>query len=104
MISIEELRKLCNDETIIMTSHILDMLRERNIRYGDIKDTIMLGEIIEQYPADYPFPSCLILGIIKNSGLHVVAGIGEERIWIITAYRPSSDKWEDDLKTRKAVK
>ena len=33
--------------------------------------------------------------------IHVVCGIGEGHLWIITAYRPSLEKWESDLKTRK---
>ena len=58
----------------------------------------MCGEIIEDYPDDYPFPSCLMLGA---NHLHVVCGVGAGILWIITAYHPTKDKWEDDLKTRK---
>ena len=32
----------------------------------DVMNAINNGEIIEQYPDDYPFPSCLILGITIN--------------------------------------
>ena len=32
---------------------------------------------------------------------HVVCGISDEELWLITAYRPSVEKWESDLKTRK---
>lgn len=62
----------------------------------------MSGEIIEEYPEDYPYCSYLILGLsIKKQYLHVVCGIGNSRLWIITAYFPSIDKWEPDCKTRK---
>jgi hypothetical protein len=62
----------------------------------------MTGEIIEQYPNDYPYPSCLILGN-KNTAtpLHTVISCNGEKLWIITAYFPSSEKWMDDLKTRR---
>ena len=56
---------------------------------GCIRD----GEVIEDYPDDYPFPSCLILG----HGIHVVCGIGEGKAWIVTAYRPTLDKWEKNI-------
>jgi hypothetical protein len=59
----------------------------------------MTGEIIEEYPDDYPYPSCLILG--ANTPLHVVCGISELELHIITAYVPDSAKWNDDLKTRR---
>ncbi|MBQ7478838.1 MAG: DUF4258 domain-containing protein [Selenomonadaceae bacterium] len=72
---------------------------QRGITRQEVKDAIMAGETIEEYPNDYLYPSRLVLG----NGLHVVCGIGEGRIWIVTAYRPSMEKWEGDLKTRKAV-
>ena len=84
----------------MVTQHLADRMQERGIRYSQIKRTILEGEIIEDYPGDYPYPSCLVLG----DGLHVVAGMGDGRLWIVTAYKPSPDKWETDLKTRKAVK
>ena len=98
MIDLSALRALCNDDTIVVTQHLADRMRERGIKYSQVKQAIIAGEIIERYPDDYPHPSCLILGC----GLHVVAGIGDGWLWIITAYRPSLDKWESDLKTRRA--
>jgi len=64
----------------------------------------MFGEILEQYPNDYPFPSCLIFGkSLDGSILHIVAGCDlGKTVYVITAYYPSSDKWESDYKTRKA--
>jgi len=44
----------------------------------------------------------LILGNdINGDALHIVCGISENFVHIITAYRPNSDKWEDDMKTRR---
>ena len=41
---------------------------------------------------------------LKNEVLHVVCGLNEIELWIITAYYPDNIKWEDDLKTRKEKK
>ena len=72
------------------------------ILIDDVISCIMTGEIIEEYPNDYPYPSCLTLGNLNTKcPLHVVVGSNHEQLWIITAYYPSSDKWESDLKTRK---
>ena len=51
----------------------------------------------------HPFhPSCLIYGVaISERVIHVVAGCDDEYAYIITAYYPSTDKFEADLKTRK---
>ena len=92
-----DLRQLCHRETLIVTAHCMERMSKRAIALDEVKRAIIEGEIIEDYPDDYPYPSALILG----NGLHVVAGIGDGMLWLITAYRPSAEQWEDDLKTRK---
>jgi hypothetical protein len=90
---------------VIVTSHVLRRCSERAITYDDIICSIENGEIIEEYPNDYPYPSALVLGsTVEKAVLHTVVGIGDEKLWIITAYFPKSAKWEADLKTRKAEK
>jgi len=76
---------------------------QRNISIDETVYALSNGEIIEQYPDDYPYPSALILAV-NGEPLHVVAGIGGGCLWIITAYNPTLDKWESDYKTRKAGK
>jgi len=98
---IEDLRKLCNDDNIQITDHAFRRCRERNISLDEITDCINQGEIIESYPDDYPFPSALIFGIVLKKPLHIVAGLSETDIWIISAYHPDPEKWNDDFKTRK---
>ena len=63
----------------------------------------MHGEIIENYPDDFPHPSCLIYGYTINdrSVIHVVVSCNGENVGIITSYFPDSDEFENDLKTRK---
>lgn len=100
MLRIEDLRNCLNNETIVLTEHLLTRMRQRHIRFTDIKRAIEIGEIIEQYPKDYPFPSCLIHG----ENIHIVCSIGEGRLYIITAYRPSFSQWEEDGRTRKENK
>lgn len=95
--NIEELRGLCHRETLVVTAHCMERMSRRDIELSEAMRAIMLGEIIEDYPDDYPYPSGLILG----NGLHVVAGVGEGRLWLITAYRPDPDQWQADLKTRR---
>ncbi len=97
--NIDELRALCDDETIVITQHCLKRIIERGIEIEQVKQAILCGEIIEEYPDDYPYPSCLLLG----NGLHVVAGLGDGRLWLVTVYIPDPAKWSADLKTRKEV-
>lgn len=104
MLEILELRKLCIPENIEITLHAAKRLEQRNISINDVISCILTGEIIEQYPADYPYPSCLVLGIsLKDAILHVVAGTDLITLWIITAYYPDKNKWSSDFKMRKEI-
>ncbi|MCL1834056.1 MAG: DUF4258 domain-containing protein [Leptospirales bacterium] len=97
MLNIEDIRRYCSDNAIILTDHLLTRIRQRNIQLKDIKNAILNGEIIEQYQNDYPFPSCLI----NAENIHIVCSIGEGYLYVITAYRPSPEKWHLDGRKRK---
>ena len=96
------IQMLCNQSKIKWSVHCLARMQERDISREDVKNCISKGEIIEDYPDDFPHPSCLVFGYtVNNKPIHVVVGNDEEYIYIITAYFPSTVKFEDDLKTRK---
>jgi len=104
-LNIEKLRKLCEAGRIFWTTHIVMRLQERGIFPTDIINCITSGEIIEQYPNDYPYPSCLILGLNTNSQyIHSVIGSNDDDIYFITAYYPKLDKWQPGFKTRRENK
>lgn len=104
-LTIELLKKLCQNRQILFSVHSLERLQERGIYRKDIVNVIMTGEIIEDYPEDYPYPSCLVFGTsMNNKILHVVCGCNGKFITVITAYYPTTDKFEADLKTRKESK
>lgn len=103
-ISISDLQNLCKSGSVRWTVHMLQRLIQRNLSQDEVIEAIQSGEIIEQYPNDYPHPSCLVLGItIAGKYLHVVCGRGVEEVWMISAYSPNPVEWETDLKTRKKV-
>ena len=86
----------------IKSNGLLIAQQERDISIEDVDNCINSGEIIEDYPNDFPHPSCLVFGYtINNQVIHVVAGTDNNYVYIITAYYPNTDKFEDDLKTRK---
>lgn len=105
MITIDSLISLCDDlNNVIVSQHAFIRLRERGITIDDILNGIRTGEVIEDYPDDYPYPSCLVLGLsIRDTHIHIVCGVGDNKLWIISSYYPTLDKWENDYKTRKAV-
>ena len=100
--TIEEIAKLGNEPTLRWTNHILERLFQRKIRIDDVKAVLANGEIIEQYPTDYPFPSCLMLGhSVAGLPLHVVCGSNGVELWLITAYFPNPLEWTNDFRQRR---
>ena len=99
--SMAQFRALNRPEAIIVTQHSRKRFAERGIKLQDVCEAISTGEIIEEYPDDFPCPSCLILGKSNGMNLHVCASINEGFIYIITSYVPDPTKWEADLKTRR---
>lgn len=103
LIDIKELQSIsANTDDVILTRHVQERVMEREVSKDDLFNVISTGEIIEQYPNDFPYPSCLILGYdVNGSPLHIVVGLGKNKLWLVTVYIPYSDEWEEDLKTRK---
>lgn len=109
-VEIEQLRKaFVSGAPVEYKLHCQKRMLERNITRKDIENSILNGEIIEDYPLDEDnvsmgsYPSCLILWVnIEGCGIiHVVVGFNGRKIIIISAYHPDSDHWENDFKTRR---
>jgi hypothetical protein len=60
-------------------------------------------EIVEAYPEDKYFPSYLLPGRAGDDAFHVLFGADVEgqNVRIVTAYYPSPEEWDADLKTRR---
>lgn len=97
-----EIQEKINNGHIKWRNHATRRLLERQLKRSNVLQSIVNGEIIEEYQKDSPFASCLILGYDENKmPIHTVCSIGEGFLWIITVYRPDPSKWESDFKTRK---
>lgn len=85
------------------TRHAIQQMFARSISIDDVKKVVQKGEEIDSYPDDQPYPSCLLLRIIKQRPIHVVVAVDSnaKTCIIVTAYEPSRDIWEGDFKTRK---
>ena len=102
MIDIENLRKHYQDDAVFITEHAAERSRQRGILTRDIRNGVETGEIIEQYPDDFPFPSCLILGEdLAGNCIHICMSEEGSSSRIITAYYPDKEKWSDDFRARK---
>lgn len=100
--SMNDIKEALEKGNIQWSGHILTRMQQRGIKIKDIICCLSNGDIIEYYEYDYPYPSCLILGITgDNKRIHVVCVLEGDNIWMITAYYPASSEWLDDFKTRR---
>ena len=99
---IAKINEMCKNKSLRWTNHIVARLVQRGISMDDVEGALFNGEIIELYPDDYPYPSCLVLGKSEtNESLHIVCGVSDVDLWLITAYYPDNEDWEPDFKARR---
>ena len=94
MISDNEIRKRAKIH-VKFTEHARLAMRDDNIVVDDVLSALA-GEVIERYPDDKPFPSCLISGkTMDGRPLHVVCAMPKhvDILIIITAYIPTEEEW-----------
>ncbi|HAM55134.1 MAG TPA: hypothetical protein DCQ64_06905 [Candidatus Rokubacteria bacterium] len=90
-----------------LTTHATTVRLERSITIPALERALLTGEIIERYPHDRPYPSCLVFGwLASGDPLHVVCSRGniEPALRIVTLYEPEDALWGSDYKTRKVRK
>ena len=102
LFDIEQIRLLVKQGEVVWRDHAIKRLRERKITRDDVRNAIFTGEIIEDRSDDVPTPCCLILGTnIEGRYLHVICGMIDNMVYIISAYYPDPERWEADLMTRR---
>ena len=104
---LKEIRECLKYDKILYTKHAKDEMESEE--FGEIKEkevhqAVLNGKIIEEYPEDEPYPSCLIFGKTpENRPLHIVIAysIEDDLAIIITAYQPNPEKWIDFERRRR---
>ena len=83
--------------------HAVQRMFERNVSVKKVAQVLQSGETIEDYSAEMPEPSRLILGFQGKRPFHVVTSENPEtrETTIITVYIPDPDKWAKDFKSRR---
>ena len=72
------------------------------ISINEVKEVIKNGQIIANYPTDKPFPSVLLFTCIEERPMHVVlAKNNEGNCFVITAYEPDKNLWNEGFLTKK---
>ena len=86
-------------DRVRISDHAKDEAKEDSLLLEDIFFSVCeQGAIIEQYPSDKPFPSCLILGKTQEGRpVHSVWAYQSEKkkAILITVYVPDPQRWID---------
>jgi len=93
-----------DNEKILWSIHAVRKLRVEGLRKSAVEASLRSCELIEDYHTEgRPLPDCLVLGFMSGEPIHIVVAIDEEndRILIVTVYRPLPERWKNDWKRRK---
>jgi hypothetical protein len=99
----EKLINAVQNGKIEWQTHALERMMKRGISGEIVKQVLLKGEIIEDYPDDKPFPTALFLGWFEGKPFHVVTALDSHSgyCFVITVYRPDLEHFESDYKTRR---
>ena len=99
--NIEIIKDRCQKGLLVISLHAEERMTKREITRKEVLEIIIRGEIIEEYPNDWPHPSCLVFGCTVNGRyLHAVVAVEPELLRLVTVYEPDPEIFPD-LKHRK---
>lgn len=96
MMTIGEIVDAIRDNRLRITDHADEEAQADKLTLDEIFFSVFQGEIIEAYPGDKPYPSCLIYGAtFTDEPVHSVWAYNEANQWavLITVYRPDPNRW-----------
>ena len=94
--NIQKIISAIQGKRIRITDHADEEAQADNLSFDEIFFSVLQGKIIEDYPTDKPYPSCLIYGDnFHGEPIHSVWAYNKETKWsvLVTVYRPDPDLW-----------
>jgi hypothetical protein len=101
MPGLDEIKYFLESDQFIISNHARMRMFQRNITTDMTMEIINGGEVIEEYPDDFPCPSVLILGYCNEKPFHVVVGQCEDHARVITVYIPDEEYWIEHKKRKR---
>jgi hypothetical protein len=93
---IAEIIEAIQANRVRITDHAYTEAQADRLSFDEIYFSVLYGEIIEDYPGDKPYPSCLIYGqTFSGDPVHSVWAYNWQNQWavLITVYRPDPKRW-----------
>jgi hypothetical protein len=86
-----------------ITDHADEETQSDRLSISEVFASVFPGEVIEEYPSDKPYPSCLVYGkTAEAESVHTVRAYNEKNQWVVlvTVYRPDPQRWIDFRRRR----
>lgn len=102
--TIQDITQSIRAGRVRIADHAEEEVRADSLSYDEIETSVFNGEVIEQYPTDKPFPSCLVSGQAESGEwVHSVWAYNEGNRWVVlvTVYRPDPGRWLDGRERRR---
>lgn len=101
--NIDWIRQQIRSGAYEFSGHAEDERQVDRITISEVEESLLNGEVLEDYPNDARGPSCLVLGhASRGYPIHVVCGQTPSlRLRVITVYVPSLPKWIDERTRRR---
>lgn len=96
MVELSDITEAIRRRSVRVTLHADEETQADNLTTEEVFSSALHGEIIEDYPTDRPFPSCLIYGRnVKGEPIHSVWAYNGQSRWavLVTVYRPDPNLW-----------
>jgi hypothetical protein len=103
MMKIEDINSAIQSNRVRISDHADEEAQSDELTFDEVYFSVVHGEILEQYPEDKPYPSCLVHGrTFGGDPVHTVWAFNTENQWavLITVYRPDPERWIDFRKRR----
>jgi hypothetical protein len=95
---IEDIAEAIRSDRVRITDHADEEAHADRLSMEEVFSSVSRGEVIEDYPTDKPYPSCLVFGLAPGGEpVHSVWAYNPESRWavLITVYRPDPQRWDD---------
>lgn len=97
------IQRCLREHKVYWTYHVNMRLAGRHISRDEILGAVDSYTVVEGYPDDKYLPSYLLLATSASAAFHVLiaADVEGDNVRVVTAYHPSAEEWELDLRTRR---
>ncbi|MGH2593611.1 MAG: DUF4258 domain-containing protein [Anaerolineae bacterium] len=92
---IREIQAKVRANQYVYTQHAEIERKTDELSFAQIEESLLNGEILEQYPDTGRGESCLAVGFAKDAPIHAVCGWHGEKAALITVYIPRPPKFVD---------